>query len=302
VKLEGDNELFLALEAFCGEQHVVPAERTPDGRPGRRAALPCPSCDPTGTGPTWLTVALDKDGAPHHCYKRCSEDEIWQALGRDRTQRHHAVVLQKRTPVAVAVMTTDTARTSLRRGGDVLSESDVLPESDLRSETDVLSESRLGRNISAEDLSAWGRLRQPVEAFARYLGASVPLGRNFPCPLPNHSRHASFYEDPKTGVWKLRCWCSDDPLFLTVAEVRASIAYGHVKLLTSQRKSRRRPDDSDTASGNTEAAVWYLRAWHDAGLIAPLPIDLRATPIANCPGSRFSPQIRSPEFPTLDTA
>jgi hypothetical protein len=134
---------------------------------------------------------------------------------------------------------------------------------------------------TADDLLAWGQRREPVEAFStRYLGARVPLGRNFPCPLPDHTRHASFYRDPQAGIWKLRCWCAEDA-FLTIAEVRASIAYGYPKALTGPRKSDRRSSDPEATSGNIEAAVWYLRAWHDAGLIAPLELRLPAAPNNN---------------------
>jgi len=82
MKLDGNAPLHRALEEFYGEQDPVPAERTADGRPGRRAAWRCPACDPTGEGPYWLTVSRNDDGDPPKCVKRCSEAAIWNALER----------------------------------------------------------------------------------------------------------------------------------------------------------------------------------------------------------------------------
>lgn len=43
----------------------------------------------------------------------------------------------------------------------------------------------------------------------------------------------------------------------------------------------RESEDPDASAGNMEAAVWYLRAWHDAEQIAPLDVGLPVAQIDN---------------------
>jgi hypothetical protein len=95
-------------------------------------------------------------------------------------------------------------------------------------------------------------------------GVKSQLGRNFGCVLPGHADHASMYHDPQSGVWKLRCWCRDE--WWTLAEARAARGYGKPRSLK-----------------NAEAAVWYRRLWHDAGLIVPRPLGLPPSPRAMTP-------------------
>lgn len=83
--------------------------------------------------------------------------------------------------------------------------------------------------------------------------AGVALGRNFPCPLPDHTGDASLYCDPQSRVWKCRCWCRDE--WWSLAEVCAAIHSGRARRLNDGSRS-----------------VWYRRLWHDAGLLEPVDV------------------------------
>ena len=70
------------------------------------------------------------------------------------------------------------------------------------------------------------------------------------------------FQDTYIGIFKYACLCDrDNPTYWTLAELRAANA----EKRTEQRRL-----------SNLLAAVWYLRLWHEAGLIEPLHIDLPA--------------------------
>lgn len=252
MKLDGANRLHCALEARYGERDPF---QTHDGR--RRGAWRCPACERSYDHAHRLTVALDEDGDPPECNNGCTEDAIWRALRllqparRNRTLR--SVPPGNRTAAASAepalanagsTSASNTGSTSGQRGSDVLPRLDVLP--------------LLEDQHSVEALDRLATQRHAAEVAAEVLGAGgVPLGRNFPCPIPGHSREASLYLDPRTGVWKMRCWCS--ARFLTLAEARAAKAYGDIQRIS-----------------NIEASVWYRRLWADGALISPQSILLVA--------------------------
>ena len=121
-------------------------------------------------------------------------------------------------------------------------------------------------NLAGAQLEDWGRSRLAADAFSRSIGAGVALGLTFKCPVPGHPGHAAFFEDKRTGLWKLHCFCGSPEThrYLTIAEVRASIGYG--KLTLFDRRNQ------DARSG--QAPVWYRRVWHEAGLLEPVAVAL----------------------------
>jgi Bifunctional DNA primase/polymerase, N-terminal len=104
-------------------------------------------------------------------------------------------------------------------------------------------------------------VRQALSA----LGIDKPIGAPFRCILPGHAEQhpsASIYRDPISGQFLYRDWHRRDGVpWLPLSWVRAALAYKRVKRL-----------------GAPEAARWYLRLFHDAGLLAPLEIDLPNIP------------------------
>ena len=231
MKLHGTHPLHRALEARYGEAHPYPAAN------GRRAAWPCPACGPGDERRHNLTVPLDTCGGPPSCSRGCAEPAIWRALD--------------------CAPSVDRESRSGQVGSDGLSLSDALPHSDGLSLSDGLPVSEVP---SLDRLAAD---RDAVSAMARVLGGGgVALGRNFACPLPGHTGHASLYFDKKTRSWKLRCWCADqDETWWTLGEVRACVAYG----------VERRPS-------KLELATWHLRLGWEAGLIEPHPVPLPPLP------------------------
>jgi hypothetical protein len=104
-----------------------------------------------------------------------------------------------------------------------------------------------------------------VIAASRALGIQAPLGTAFRCVLPGHVERrpsASLYLDPRTGIWKYHDFHRRSGReWLTLAEVRASQAYGRVVSLAAP-----------------EAAQWYSRLFHEAGWLRPEQVDLPPVP------------------------
>ena len=104
-----------------------------------------------------------------------------------------------------------------------------------------------------------------VVAAARVLRIDARLGTAFRCVLPGHTERlpsASLYLDPWTGIWKYHDFHRrSGPEWLTLAEVRASLAYGRVVSLAAP-----------------EAARWYSRLFHEAGWLIPERVDLPPVP------------------------
>jgi len=99
------------------------------------------------------------------------------------------------------------------------------------------------------------------------LGIDRPVGRAFRCILPGQAERypsASIYRPSGLDLFLYRDWhiCSGIP-WLPLSWVRAANGYGRVKRLA-------RP----------ESARWYLRLFHEAGVLRPLPVELPRLPSA----------------------
>lgn len=106
-------------------------------------------------------------------------------------------------------------------------------------------------------IASLGRDWRNVECYARAIGIRGNLRRNFGCVLPGHEgcTRASFFGDDLTGHLKYACVRRD--IFLTVAELEASIVTGEVVARPSP----------------IERATWWASAWCRAGVLeaAELP-------------------------------
>lgn len=123
------------------------------------------------------------------------------------------------------------------------------------------------REFSGDDLVAF----DSEPAFVRKVGSvlgipdNLEVGDLFPCVLPGHGPD----RDPSSSIWRgdngiyvYRCW-HQDPGYLSLAEVRASQAYGRVVSFT-----RSKP----------EHATWKLRLLIEAGVISPAPAEVAPLP------------------------
>ena len=102
---------------------------------------------------------------------------------------------------------------------------------------------------------------QSVADALRTWGVTAKLGRPFACVLPGHDEEhpsASVFLDPQTRVWRYRDWHKrSGPEWLSLAEVRASRAYGVVRRLRAPEASR-----------------WYLRLFWEAGHLEPVDVEM----------------------------
>lgn len=97
------------------------------------------------------------------------------------------------------------------------------------------------------------------------LGIDRRLGSAFRCILPGHTDRrasASIYPHPHTGVYLYRDWHAREGFsWLPLSWVRAAKGYGRVRRLKPPESSR-----------------WYLRLFHEAGVLEPILVDLPRLP------------------------
>lgn len=110
-------------------------------------------------------------------------------------------------------------------------------------------------------------LEQVVKACAQSLGIpSVPIGSAFRCILPGHDEStpsASLYR-ADNGIYVYHDWHQREcAQFLTLAEVRASIAYKQLMTFKDARP---------------ELATWGIRLLTEAGILAPCEVQPLSLP------------------------
>lgn len=98
--------------------------------------------------------------------------------------------------------------------------------------------------------------RDETAARLRSLGINAPLHKRFPCVLPGHDDAARVNFTRPAGFW--RYYCDRLGRGVGLAEVRAFIAYGHERPISS-----------------VEAVRWRERMDFEAHLRYPIPLDVR---------------------------
>jgi hypothetical protein len=201
---------------------------------------PCPKCGGRGAARVSLAVGSNKRNEPLRCLNGCAPSEILIAL-------LEPCVEQSEQGSACAAQGSPSARQESSSKSVV---ADVLPCRTLDCSID-----EIGRSDHARDAL-------PA------LGIDAEVGERFRCILPGHDDDpqlsASVWFDPRTNLLKYRCWHHDaygTPEWLRLCDVRAAVASGKVLFLSKGT-----------------AALWYLRLWHDAGLVDAVPVDLAALP------------------------
>jgi len=271
-----------ALEAAL----VARLDRRDYLRPYGRAAelfARCPACERGGPNRLALTVRLDCHVRQAiECRNGCSMQRIGAALGVDlailaekphgRPEKPHAPPPKARSDKPRARPEKPHAPPSKARpekshgladrGRPAVSDTG---STSCFSEDEALSRSDDELPVPARsDVDALGRCEEAVHRGLARLGIENP-SRNFPCPLPGHSGHASLHRHGESS-FKIRCWCEYDrkPSWWSLAEVRASGSYGEPTRLNSP-----------------QACVWYRRLFYEADLIVPADVPLPAWPDAS---------------------
>jgi putative DNA primase/helicase len=118
-------------------------------------------------------------------------------------------------------------------------------------------------------LGAWARQEQAVQRVLALWGVEAPLGEAFNCVLPGHGENspsASVLRSRRTGVWNYRDWHNrSGKEWWSLAEVHASRCARQVVKLGGKDHG---PSESR----------WWLRLWHDTGLLAPERTELLLPP------------------------
>ena len=117
--------------------------------------------------------------------------------------------------------------------------------------------------LQGDALRAWDADENFARAAAALLGIpDVPIGKAFRCILPGHTDEhpsASLYRD-RSGAVVYRDWHrADGEEWYTLAEVRASLAYGKAVKLSGP-----------------ELATWHLRLLVETGFVEPAQVQARA--------------------------
>jgi hypothetical protein len=262
VKLDGDNALHRALEAFYGERDPYPCYEL-DGRTHRPyGAWRCSACDPGEFAPHRLTVALDEDGEPPRCSNGCSEDAIWRALGRARPSPPD----RKRTPVSssapllkrTVAATVPRKRTKARSPGANTHRDGNTQRDEKRLEENNISMGVVPEGVASEvvgDSNDQGSKVAPSRNEARAHALRLPSapGIDFACVLPGHE-HGARLITRERGLWQYQC---DEHKQLSLAEVHAARATGRVAPLSRVLASR-----------------WLERLDYEAGLREPRPVPI----------------------------
>ena len=119
--------------------------------------------------------------------------------------------------------------------------------------------------LQGDALRAWDADENFARAAAALLGIpDVPIGKAFRCILPGHTDEhpsASLYRD-RSGAVVYRDWHrADGEEWYTLAEVRASLAYGKAVKLSGP-----------------ELATWHLRLLVETGFVEPAQVQAKELP------------------------
>jgi hypothetical protein len=178
------------------------------------------------------------------CLNGCSEASVLDALD---VSAAHVPAETDRTPYPTTGTHTGTHRNRPPDTPSVSADVPVVPVETTR-----------------KRINALGADQRAVERALSTLGIDAPLGQAFPCvlgPMASDSAEARVERDPVSGLFVYARSSASDFLRLTLAEVRAAVAYGALKALT-----------------RSEAAVWYRRFFFDAGVLRPVVVPLPKLP------------------------
>jgi hypothetical protein len=207
---------------------------------------PCPACGESGP-----LVPVKEDDTPSHasCQNGCTTSQVIAALARGSQGSSSAT--QGSSSATQGSSSATQGSSSATQG----------------SSSKPLTAHDLPCDATPDWINGLGRDEAAVSSALPALGIDAPLGQRFPCILPGHDQskpEASIFRDPLTGLWKYRDWHHvhyGTPEWLRLADVRAALAYGVVRW-----------------RNGPEAARWYRRLWHEAGLVDPVPVELPALP------------------------
>ena len=160
---------------------------------------------------------------------------------------------------------TDTSPISLPREG----------EGESGSGSDLLRwEGQVDEKGAENAHGAWGRDQAAVQRVLDHWGVDAAPGEGFRCVLPGHAERnpsASLWPSNETGVWRYHDWHGrEGQEWWSLAEVHASRHSGQLVRF-----------GEGFPLGLASEARWWLRLWHDVGLLpvqpVPLPLGLGAS-------------------------
>lgn len=114
---------------------------------------------------------------------------------------------------------------------------------------------------------AWGRDQAAVQRVLDHWGVDAAPGEAFRCVLPGHAERnpsASLWPSNETGVWRYHDWHGrEGQQWWSLAEVHASRHSGQLVRF-----------GEGFPLGLASEARWWLRLWHDVGLLPVQPVAL----------------------------